>query len=182
MLEDEPEESRRLTIAGALWKLGRDPVFPEHPEQAKKSGLIAVYPHLLQALRLDDERPLDFLIDLLPKDDEDKRKAALILLRKVLQHTPLRRWVHLRIKKHNEAQGAGPRAPIVLNDLESDHKVPRGQENAPSHYRHHQFDPAFRRLVNAIIEVNANHPFTALGVVGLFRSFATGLFSQRLVQ
>lgn len=90
LLEDEFDESRRLTIAGALWKLVRDPVFLEYLERAKMSGLIATYAHLLQVLWLDDERALDFLIDLLPQDDVDKRKAALFRLRNLLQHTPLR--------------------------------------------------------------------------------------------
>jgi hypothetical protein len=30
MLLDDPEESRRLVIAGALWKLHRDPAFIEY--------------------------------------------------------------------------------------------------------------------------------------------------------
>ena len=159
MLADEPEESRRLTIAGALWKLCRDPVFPEHLEQAKKGGLIAVYAHLLQVLWLDDERALDFLIDLLPQDDEDKRKAALTGLRNAVRHTPLSRWVNHRIKKHNDAQGVGPWALIVLNDLEFDHNVPPGQDHAPSHYRHHQFDPAFRQHMLLAIHKSNRTPY-----------------------
>jgi hypothetical protein len=145
MLEDEPEESRRLTLAGALWRLVRDPVFLECLEQAKKSGMIASWPHLLQVLWLDDGRALDFLIDLLPQEDVDKRKAALFRLRNVLQHTPFRGWAFRRIKKHNEAQGAGPWAPIVLNNLEFDRVVPPDEMHRPSHYRQHQFDSAFRQ-------------------------------------
>jgi hypothetical protein len=156
MLKDEPDESRRLTIAGALWKLVLDPVFLECLEQAKKSGLIATYAPLLHVLWLDDERALDFLIDLLPQEDVDKRKAALFRLRNVLQHTPLRGWVYRRIKKHNEAQGAGPWALIVLNQLEFDRSVPPDQMHRPSHYRHHQFDPAFRQhMVLAIHKSNS---------------------------
>jgi hypothetical protein len=34
----------------ALWKLVRDPVFIECLQQSKKSGLIGVYPQLLQVL------------------------------------------------------------------------------------------------------------------------------------
>jgi hypothetical protein len=118
MLDDEPDESRRLTIAGALWKLVRDPVFLEYLEHAKKSGLIASYPHLLQVLWLDDERALDFLIDLLPQVDEDK---------------------------HNDAKGARPWALIVLNNLEFGQNVPSDQMHPPSHYWQHRFDPAFRQ-------------------------------------
>jgi hypothetical protein len=158
MLEDEPDESRRLTIAGALWKLVRDPVFPEYLEQAKKSGLIASYAHLLQVLWLDDERALDFLIDLLPQDDEDKRKAALIRRRKLLQHTPLRGWANSTIKKHGEVQGAGPWALIVLNDLEFDQNVTPDQRHPPSYYRHHQFDPAFRQYMLLAIHKSNKAP------------------------
>jgi hypothetical protein len=143
MLKDELDESRRLTIAGALWKLVRDPVFLEYLEQAKKSGLIAT--HLAQVLWLDDERALDFLIDLLRQDDEDKRKVALIRRRNLLQHTPLRRWANHAITKHNEAQGAGPWALIALNNLEFDRNVPPNEKHPPSHYRRHQLDPAFRK-------------------------------------
>ena len=38
MIADEPNDSRRLTIAGALWKLTNDPVFPELLDAAKASG------------------------------------------------------------------------------------------------------------------------------------------------
>ncbi len=143
--KDEPDESRRLTIAAALWKLVGDPVFLEYLERAKKSGLIASFPHLLQVLWLDDERALDFLIDLLPQNDEDKRRVALIRRRNLLKHTPLRRWANRAITKHNEAQGAGPWALIILNQLEFDKTVPPDQRHPPSHYRRCQFDPIFRR-------------------------------------
>jgi hypothetical protein len=59
MLEDEPDPSRRLTIAGALWKLVRDPVFVECLERTKGTGTMVA--HIDQLLWLDDERALDFL-------------------------------------------------------------------------------------------------------------------------
>jgi hypothetical protein len=159
MLEDEPDESRRLTIAGALWKLVRDPVFLEYLERAKKSGLIVSYSHLRQVLWLDDERALDFLIDLLPQDDVDKRKVALIRRRNLLQHTPLRGWANHKIVKHNEAQGAGPGALTVLNNLEFDRIVPPDQMHPPSHYRQHQFDPAFRQHMLLAINKSNRTPY-----------------------
>lgn len=70
MLEDESDPSRRLTIAGALWKLVRDPVFIECLEQAK--GTRTMVAHIDQVLWLDDERALDFLAGLLPEHDKDQ--------------------------------------------------------------------------------------------------------------
>jgi hypothetical protein len=159
MLEDEPEESRRLSIAGALWKLVRDPVFLECLEQAKKSGLLATYSHLLQVLWLDDERALDFLIDLLPRSDEDKRRVALIRRRNLLQHTPLRKWANHAIVTHNAAQGAGPWALIILNNLEFGRDVPPDQKHPPSHYRDQQFDPAFRQHMLLALHKSNRTPY-----------------------
>ena len=65
MLDKEPEESRRLTMAGALWKIAKDPVFIDCLERAKASNGSLVSAHLHQVLWLDDERAIDFLIDLL---------------------------------------------------------------------------------------------------------------------
>jgi hypothetical protein len=167
MLEDEADRSRRLTIAGALWKLVRDPVFLEYLEEAKKSGLIAVYSHLLQVLWLDDDRAIDFLIDLLPQDDEDKRKVALIRRLNLLKHTPLRRWANNMITKHNEAQGAGPWALTILNHLEFDRGVPPNQMHPPSYYRQSQFDPAFRqRILLAIHKSNRGPQLDPVSISG----------------
>jgi hypothetical protein len=78
MITDEPEESRRLTIAGALWKLVKDPVFLTCLECAKANkGPLLVGRHLLQVLWLDDERAVDFLIDLLDHKDSFVRSSAL---------------------------------------------------------------------------------------------------------
>ncbi len=54
MFDDEPDESRRLVIAGALWKLNKDPVFIECLNRAKESGLLKVYFHLCHVLWLND--------------------------------------------------------------------------------------------------------------------------------
>jgi hypothetical protein len=143
MLEEEPDESRRLTIAGALWKLVRDPVFVKCLEQAKRSGLIAVYGHLHQVLWLDDERALNFLVELLPEEDEDKRKATLIRIRRFLWHTPFRRMAHQAIKRHSEAQGAGPWALSLLNSLESGVNLAPDKQNPPSYYRRRLQEPGF---------------------------------------
>jgi len=48
MLEDEPDPGGRLTIAGALWKLVRDPVFIECLERTKGTGTMVA--HINQVL------------------------------------------------------------------------------------------------------------------------------------
>ncbi len=151
MFEEEPDQSRRLTIAGALWKLVKDPVFIECLAQARRSGLLAVYGHLLQVLWLDDERALDFLIDLLPQEDEDKRKAVLIRWRHLLRHTPFRRMLNQSIKAHSEAQGAGPWAQSLLNSLESGMNLPPEKQRRPSYYRQRLQEPAFREHMLGLI-------------------------------
>src|SRR5581483_10500906 len=91
MLHDEPDKSRRLVIAGALWKLNQDPVFIECLNRAKETGLLAVYFHLVQILWLNDERAIDFLIDLLPETDEAVQHARkLRQLDRFFSGTPLR--------------------------------------------------------------------------------------------
>ena len=76
-----PEESRRLTIAGALWKLVKDTIFIDCLNRAKaSSGPLLIGSHLLQVLWLGDERAVDFLIDLLDHKDRRVRTQALGLL------------------------------------------------------------------------------------------------------
>jgi hypothetical protein len=81
MLHEEPDISRRLTIAGALWKVSRDPAFLACLEEAKsKSITMFATPHLWQVLWLDDERAIDFLIGLLDKGDWPVQSLTLGLL------------------------------------------------------------------------------------------------------
>lgn len=71
MMKSETDLSRQLTIAGALWKLAKDPIFVEclHRMKAARNARIKTV-HIRQILWLNDERALDLLIDLL--DDGDK--------------------------------------------------------------------------------------------------------------
>lgn len=79
MLGDEPDESRGLIIAGALWNLVRDPVFVTRLYRAKSKGSrLLIAAHLYQVLWLDDGRAVDFLIDLM--DRKELRPWALPLL------------------------------------------------------------------------------------------------------
>ena len=67
----------RLAIAGALWNLVRDPVFLTCLDRLKIEPLaIQIY----EVLWLDDERAVDFLIDLLGASDPMVRYSSLELL------------------------------------------------------------------------------------------------------
>jgi hypothetical protein len=82
LLGTEPSESRGLIIAGALWNLIRDPVFVDRLVRAGRKGCDLLRgAHLYQVLWLDDERALDFLINLL--DHKGLRGWALELLNRL---------------------------------------------------------------------------------------------------
>lgn len=83
MLDHEPDESRRLLLAGALWRLVKDPVFLSCLEHAKATGGILMSAHLKQVLWIDDERSVDLLIDLLDQRDRRVWTQALGLLNKL---------------------------------------------------------------------------------------------------
>ena len=62
----EPDSSRRLSIAGSLWRLTRDPVFVDCLNHMKTSRDRTLKPaHFHQVFWLEDERTLDFLFDFL---------------------------------------------------------------------------------------------------------------------
>jgi hypothetical protein len=131
MLYNEPSMSRRLTIAGTLWKLNRDPVFMECLEKAKaERGSLFGSPHLWQVLWLEDERAVDFLIGLLDVKDWMANSFTLGLLNELefgrrmdisadkmphqrddyrkLQHDPtFRAHMVAAIRKHNAESGNG---------------------------------------------------------------------------
>jgi hypothetical protein len=81
MFADESEESRRLTIAGSLWKLARDPVFVDCLEKLVASpNHILKQAHYYQVLWLKDARSIDFMIRLLDDADDFVRSLALSTL------------------------------------------------------------------------------------------------------
>jgi hypothetical protein len=81
MLSEETELTWRLTISGALWRLNRDPLFIKCLEEAKSvRPSIFQGVHLWQVLWLDDERAVDFLIDLLDQRDWPAQSMTLGLL------------------------------------------------------------------------------------------------------
>jgi hypothetical protein len=148
MFDNEQDESRRLVIAGALWKLNNDPVFVECLNRAKKSGLLKVYFHWQQVLWLNDERAIEFLIDLLPETDHDREWARrLRRLNRWLFHTPFRRITLWALSRHSEAQSAAPWALSMLNHLETGHLVPPDEQQPASYYRERRNDPAFRKMM-----------------------------------
>ena len=69
-------ESRRLGIAGTLWKLTKDPVFVDLLNAGKVNGTLMAA-HMFQLLWLGDARAVDFLIDLLGHFDRTTRFFAL---------------------------------------------------------------------------------------------------------
>lgn len=154
MFEEETNESRRLTIAGALWKLNRDPVFMESLIRARESGLLRA--HLMQVLWLNDGRSLDFLIDTLPSDNCDEGKRTLITMGKFLSHTPLCRLITRMICHYDLPKGAGPRALNLLNHLEAGHPVSPDEQHPPSYYRTRRNDPAFREAMVRAVQKAVN--------------------------
>jgi hypothetical protein len=126
MLDDERDLSWQLTIASALWKLTRDPIFVECLERAKSvKPSIFQYVHLLQVLWLGDARAVDFLIDLLDQKDRMARSGVLRLLNELESGKPM--WI-------------------------SADKMPR----QPADYCRMRGDPAFRaHMVAAIQKRNA---------------------------
>jgi hypothetical protein len=152
MFDNEKDESRRLVIAGALWKLNNDPVFGECLNRAKKSGLLKIVFHLQQVLWLNDERAIDFLIGLLPETDHDGVGARkLRRLNRWFLPTPFRRIALRLVRHHNEAQGAAPGALSLLNHLETGHLVPPDEQQPASYYRERRTDPAFRKMMLAAV-------------------------------
>ena len=148
MFDKEQDESRRLLIAGALWKLNNDPVFVECLNRAKKSGLLNVHFHLQQVLWLNDERAIDFLIGLLPETDHaGVRARKLRRMNRWFSPTPFRRITLWLVRHHNEAQGAAPRALSLLNHLETGHLVPPNEQQPASYYGERRNDSAFRKMM-----------------------------------
>jgi hypothetical protein len=84
MLSEETELTWRLTISGALWRLNRDPVFIKCLEEARSvRPSIFKGGHLWQVLWLEDERAVDFLIDLLDQKDWPAVSMTLGLLNRL---------------------------------------------------------------------------------------------------
>ena len=91
MLNFESNPSRRLTIAGALWMLVQDPAFLSCLNESKSSvGRLFTGHHLYQILWLDDERALDFLVDLSGHNDHFVRYSVLSLLNQLESGEPFR--------------------------------------------------------------------------------------------
>ncbi len=161
LLDAESDESRRLTISGALWKLIRDPVFIECLNRAKKSGLLGPA-HLEQVLWLNDERSIDFLIDLLPQEDDDPRERRLLRLRDLFRYTPFRRMTMRMVIEHNEPTRGARWALSLLNRLETGRLVPKAEWRPPSYYRNRRNDLAFREMMlqavhKSIAEMHQGH-------------------------
>jgi hypothetical protein len=79
MLKVEEDLSRRLTIAGALWKLVSDSAFVDCLIGAKTNADVMTA-HLNQVMWLGDDRAVAFLIDLLDHASPKVRAFALMQL------------------------------------------------------------------------------------------------------
>lgn len=78
MFAEEEDASIRLTIAGSLWKLAKDPVFDESLYSMTEGGnAILKQAHFDQILWLSDHRSIEMLMNLLDDDDGFVRYLAL---------------------------------------------------------------------------------------------------------
>jgi hypothetical protein len=152
MFNEEPEESRRLTIAGALWKLVKDPIFIECLERAKTSESLGYFEQLM-VLWLDDSRAIDILIDVLPQRD---REPAPWRLLRWLAFRPLLRPMLFRaflahVHSHGRQQGSS--ALSLLNQLEFGRQILANREmwRLPSDYRRRRHEVAFRESMTAAV-------------------------------
>jgi hypothetical protein len=134
MCANEPEESRRLTIAGALWKLCKDPVFIECLNRARGTPLMVT--HMDQVLWLDDERAVDFLIDLLPADDDDYHRMR--------RRGILRKFFGI---SRDQAAITGRWALSTLNRLETGRLVDPREGHPPSYHLERRDNRDFRELM-----------------------------------
>jgi hypothetical protein len=84
MLAKSSDASRRLTISGSLWKLGKDESFPEEIERMVRKGDRSIKEaHLEQILWLGDKRSIRYLIDLMAEGDTFASFLALSCLNQI---------------------------------------------------------------------------------------------------
>ncbi|MBK9165021.1 MAG: hypothetical protein IPM21_14150 [Acidobacteria bacterium] len=84
MLAETTDASRRLTIAGSLWKLCKDESFPKEIERmVKKGNRFVKEAHLEQILWLGDTRSIRYLIDLVAEGDTFAGSLALSRLNEI---------------------------------------------------------------------------------------------------
>lgn len=81
MLEGESSASRKLTIAGSLWRLNKDEAFVKClREMIASNNPTLKQAHFHQILWLGDERAIEMLLDSLRDDDSFVRYVALARL------------------------------------------------------------------------------------------------------
>ena len=104
--------------------------------------MLSVPFHLEQILWLNDERSIDFLIDLLPPADQDPRKSRSLRFRDLI-------WMTKRmVDEHNKVRQSGLGALSLLNHLEAGHLVVnKNEQRSRSYYQERRNDPAFRGMM-----------------------------------
>ena len=81
MVARESDLSRRLSIAGALWRITKDPIFLEClRDMAKSDNESLKEAHIFQVLWLGDQHAINLLIDLLNDPGSFVRHLALLAL------------------------------------------------------------------------------------------------------
>jgi|SRR5215208_6438870 len=84
MFGHESDLSRKLTIAGTLWKLEQDPIFPECLREMVSSDNDSLRAaHIHQIAWLGDERAIHLLIDILQGGYGFARHSALSMLNSI---------------------------------------------------------------------------------------------------
>ena len=84
MFTQERDLSRKLTIAGTLWKLEKDPIFPECLGEMTKSDNDSLkVAHIHQTAWLGDERTIYFLIDIFQGGYGLARHLAISMLNEI---------------------------------------------------------------------------------------------------
>ena len=129
MLDNETNSEIRLILAGALWKLARDPA-------------------LIDCWWLDSEKALDLLIDLPnPVDRERLPLRRRLKLDRVFRHCVLiRRWIFAVPGR----VAVGRRALGYLNELELGRRTTGPFQCLSRHlkdYRERRNDPGFRAMM-----------------------------------
>lgn len=133
-----------LVIAGALWRINRDPVFLDVIANSK--GRLSLFGFWnWKVLWLDDERAIDILVDALPL--EDRESAPWRFMRRFCFRWPFRRTLGRLYSAHRNKGLENYWAWTALSNLEQGHTLTLEERNPPSYYRQRWQEPEFRAFL-----------------------------------